>query len=88
MTIDLDEAKVESVLTWLVVNTLAWAAGLWASQAALTLFFQEPVIEPAVSTAVIAATSGLVAGGITGLALIWIARQPEMLGEGAGEAGR
>jgi len=71
--------EIPSALTWLVVNTLAWAAGLWASQATLTLFFQEPVIEPALSTAVIAATSGLVAGGITGLALIWIARQPEKL---------
>jgi hypothetical protein len=69
--------EIPSALTWLAVNTLAWAAGLWASQAILSLFFKEPVIEPAVSTAIIATTSGLVAGGITGLALIWIARQPE-----------
>jgi hypothetical protein len=69
--------EIPSALTWLVINTLAWAAGLWASQATLNLFFNEPVIEPTVSTAVIAATSGLVAGAITGLALVWIARQPE-----------
>lgn len=71
------QREIPSALTWLLVNTLAWAAGLWASQAILNLFFQEPVIEPAISTSVIAASSGLVAGAITGLALIWIARQPE-----------
>jgi hypothetical protein len=71
--------EIPSALTWLAVNTVAWAAGLWASQATLALFFQGPVIEPAVSTTVIAAISGLVAGGITGLALVWIARQPEKI---------
>jgi len=71
--------EIPSTLTWVVVNSLGWAAGLWASQIALNLFFTEPVIEPAVSTAVIAGTSGLVAGAITGIALIWIARRPEKL---------
>jgi hypothetical protein len=32
-----------------------------------------------VSTTVIAVTSGLVAGAITGLALIWIVRKPEVV---------
>src|SRR5215216_4566933 len=71
--------EIPSTFTWVVVNSLGWAAGLWASQIALNLFFTEPVIEPAVSTAVIAGTSGLVAGAITGIALIWIARRPEKL---------
>ena len=69
--------EIPSALTWLIVNIIAWATGLWASQATLNLFFRGPVIEPTVSTVVIAATSGLVAGAITGLALVWIARQPE-----------
>jgi hypothetical protein len=69
--------EIPSLLTWIVVNILGWAAGLWASQAALELLFNEPVIEPVLSTAVIAASSGLVAGGITGVALVLIARQPE-----------
>jgi hypothetical protein len=69
--------EIPSKLTWVLANSLGWAAGLWASQAALELFFNEPVIPPAVSTVVIAVTSGLVAGAITGVALIWIARRPE-----------
>jgi hypothetical protein len=74
--------EIPSTVTWIVVNSLGWAAGLWASQIALNLFFHEPVIEPAVSTVVIAGTSGLVAGAITGIALIWIARRPEKLEPG------
>lgn len=71
--------EIPSTLTWIVVSALGWAAGLWASQLALNLFFHDPVIEPAVSTIVIAVTSGLVAGAITGVALVWIVRQPEKL---------
>ena len=69
--------EVPSLLGWILINMLGWAAGLWASQLVLSLFFRQPVIAPAVSTTVIAGTSGLVAGAITGIALIWIARKPE-----------
>jgi hypothetical protein len=69
--------EIPSALIWLAVNALAWAAALWASQGTLALFFRQPVIDPVLSTLVISVTSGLVAGGITGLALIWIARQPD-----------
>ena len=75
--------EIPSLLTWIVVSALGWTTGLWASQIALDLFFRDPVIPPAVSTAVIAVTSGLVAGAITGVALIWIARRPEKLEPGA-----
>lgn len=69
--------EIPSKLTWVLANSLGWAAGLGASQIALNLFFSDPIIEPAVSTAVIAVTSGLVAGAITGIALIWIAGRPD-----------
>jgi hypothetical protein len=71
--------EIPSALIWIVVNALGWAAGWSASQVALDLFFNDPVIEPVVSTSVIAGTSGLVAGAITGVALIWIARRPEKI---------
>jgi hypothetical protein len=71
--------EIPSTLTWIVVSALGWAAGLWASQLALDLFFNDPVIEPVASTVAIAVTSGLVAGAITGIALVWIVRQPETL---------
>ena len=70
--------EIPQVLTWLAASALAWAVGYWASQAVLSLF-TDPLIPPVVSTTVIAVTSGLVAGAITGLALIWIVRKPEVV---------
>jgi hypothetical protein len=43
------------------------------------MFFHDPVIEPVVSTSVVAGTSGLVAGAITGIALVLIARHPDKM---------
>ena len=69
--------EIPQVFTWLLASAIAWAIGYWASQAALSVF-TDPLIDPVVGTAVIAVTSGLVAGAITGVALIWIARKPEV----------
>jgi hypothetical protein len=70
--------EIPHLVTWIVASALAWAAGYWVSQAILSLFYTGGAIEPAVSTTVIAVTSGLVAGAITGIALIWIVRKPEV----------
>ena len=71
--------EIPNAFVWIVASALGWAAGFWASQAVLPLFFTGPLIEPAVSTTVIAVTSGLIAGAITGIALVWIIRKPEMI---------
>ena len=73
--------EIPNLLVWVLANVVGWAVGFWASQAVLPLFFADPLVEPAVSTTVIAVTSGLVAGAITGLALIWIVRKPELVYE-------
>jgi hypothetical protein len=73
--------EIPNFLVWVLANVVGWAVGFWASQAVLPLFFADPLVEPAVSTTVIAVTSGLVAGAITGLALIWIVRKPELVYE-------
>lgn len=70
--------EIPQVFTWIVASAVAWAVGYWVSQAVLSLF-TDPLIDPVVGTTVIAVTSGLVAGAITGLALIWIVRKPEVV---------
>lgn len=70
--------EIPQVLTWLLASAVAWAIGYWVSQAVLSLF-TDPLIDPVVGTTVIAVTSGLVAGAITGVALIWIVRKPEVV---------
>ena len=71
--------EVPNALVWILASAIGWAIGFWASQAILPLIFTGGLIEPAVSTTVIAVTSGLVAGAITGVALVWIVRKPEIV---------
>lgn len=55
------------------------AAGFYTRQVALGLFFpNDPAIDPVAGTSFVSVDTGLVAGAITGLALVWIVRQPEM----------
>ena len=70
--------EIPHILTWILANALAWAVGFWASQGVLSLLFHGPSIESALSTTVIAVTSGLVAWAITGVALVLIVRKPEV----------
>lgn len=69
--------EIPHVLPWIIANVLGWTLGFYLSQFALDLFFNDPAIAPIVSTSVISSISGLIAGAITGIALIWIVRQPE-----------
>ena len=71
--------EIPHLFVWMIASSIGWALGFWASQAVLPLFLNGPTIAPAVSTAVIAVTSGLVAGAITGLALVWIVREPDVV---------
>ncbi len=71
--------EIPHLLVWMIASAIGWTAGFWASEAVLPLFYNGSLIPPAVSTTVIAVTSGLVAGAITGLALVWIVRQPDVV---------
>ena len=71
--------EIPNAFVWVLANAIGWTAGFWASQAVLPLVFNGGLIEPAVSTTVISVTSGLVAGAITGIALVWIVRKPEIV---------
>ena len=71
--------EIPSLLVWVLASAVGWTMGFFASQAVLSLFYNGSLIAPAVSTTVIAVTSGLVAGAITGLALVWIVRRPDVV---------
>jgi hypothetical protein len=69
--------EIPSLWMWILANVVGWTLGFYASQFSLNLFVNDPAINPVASTSVVTATTGLVAGAITGLALVWIARMPE-----------
>jgi hypothetical protein len=69
--------EIPNVWTWILANVVGWTTGFYLSQLSLDLVFNGPTINPVASTSVLSGVSGLVAGAITGLALIWIVRKPE-----------
>jgi hypothetical protein len=69
--------EIPSVWAWILANVAGWTAGFYLSQVSLNLFFNDPAIAPIASTSVVSAVTGLAAGAITGLALVWIVRKPE-----------
>ena len=69
--------EIPNVWVWILANVIGWTASFFMSQLALDLFFNGPAINPIASTSLISGVSGLVAGAITGIALILIVRQPE-----------
>ena len=71
--------EIPNVWMWVLANVIGWTAGFYMSEIALDLFFDGPVINPVASTSVLSGVSGLVAGAITGIALILIVRQPEQV---------
>jgi hypothetical protein len=69
--------EIPRIWMWIVANILGWTLGFYLSQLALNLFVADPAIHPLASTSVLSIVSGLVAGAITGMALVLIVRLPE-----------
>jgi hypothetical protein len=69
--------EIRHAVPWMLANVVAWAVGSYVSQLVLTLLVSNGVIGQVVSTLTISGVTGLVAGLITGLTLVWTVRQPE-----------
>jgi hypothetical protein len=70
--------EMPNALPWIIASVLGWSLGAVFGQLVLNLI--APAGEPIsqlTSTLVISGITGLVAGAITALALVWIVRQPE-----------
>jgi hypothetical protein len=69
--------EIRQAAPWVVTNVVAWALGSYAGQLLLNLIVRDPTTSQVLSTAVISGTTGLVAGALTGAALVWTVRLPE-----------
>jgi hypothetical protein len=70
--------EIPNALPWILANVIGWALGLGLNQIILNAIFGTEPSNPAAVSAVSAILIGLVAGAITGLAFVWIVRQPEI----------
>jgi hypothetical protein len=68
--------EIPNVIPWIAASVLGWALGAFLSFVLVNALFSTTanLTLTAITTALV---TGLVAGGITGLALVYIARQPE-----------
>ena len=71
--------EIPHLATWILANVTGWTLGAYLSLLAAGVFFQNKVPTTFTSVLVTVGITGLVAGAITGLALIWIVRQPDRL---------
>jgi hypothetical protein len=69
--------EVPHVTAWVIASVIGWALGAYLGGAALNVLAAGGEVSQGLESAVISGVTGLVAGAITGLALVWIARQPD-----------
>ncbi len=70
--------EVPHMLTWVLASVIGWAFGSILSQVILNLLVTRNVASQVLSTSIISGFTGLIAGAITGIALVWIVREPEL----------
>ncbi|MGQ0600153.1 MAG: hypothetical protein ACT4QE_00495 [Anaerolineales bacterium] len=70
--------EIPGALPWAVASAIGWAAGAYGGQLAVNVFNSGEPPDQLIVAAVIALVTGLIAGAITGLALVWIVRQPDV----------
>jgi hypothetical protein len=71
--------EIPHLATWIIANVAGWTLGAYLSQLAAGAIFQNAAPTTFTSVIVSVGVTGLVAGAITALALIWIVRQPDRL---------
>src|SRR5574340_1221913 len=71
--------EIPNLGIWILANVIGWTLGAYLSQLAAGIFFQKIIPAPYVSVLVFVGITGLVAGAVTALALIWLVRKPDHL---------
>jgi hypothetical protein len=71
--------EIPNAFSWVVASIFGWAVGAYLSQLAILMFSGGSPLDPLASTAIIVGVTGLVAGAITGLAFVWMVRQPDRI---------
>jgi hypothetical protein len=69
--------EIPNIWSWILANVIGWTLGFYVSQIIVGLLFSPDFYSQALVTAISSGVSGLVAGALTGLALVWIVRQPD-----------
>jgi hypothetical protein len=71
--------EIPHIGVWILANIIGWTLGAYLSQLAAAIFFKNTLPTTFTSVMVFVGITGLVAGAVTGLALIWLVRKPDRL---------
>jgi hypothetical protein len=69
--------EIPHLLFWILANVIGWTLGAFVSQLIAGVLFNGAPPSLVTSTLVSVGITGLIAGAITAVALIWIVRKPE-----------
>lgn len=69
--------EIPDVLPWVLANVAGWALGAYLSSLALDWVVNGPSPGQWLVSAVSSGVTGLIAGAVTGVVLVWIVRKPE-----------
>jgi hypothetical protein len=71
--------EIPHIGVWILANVIGWTLGAYLSQLAAAIFFTNNLPTTFTSVMVFVGITGLVAGAVTALALIWLVRKPDRL---------
>ena len=71
--------EIPHLAPWVIANVVGWTLGAYLSQLAAGAFFQSALPTTFSGVLVSVGITGLVAGAVTAVALVWIVRQPDQL---------
>lgn len=69
--------EIPNIWPWVLANILGWGLGFFISQVVLVALANNMLLNPILASGLVALITGLIAGAITGFALVWIVRRPE-----------
>ena len=63
---------------WIIANVIGWTLGFSIATAVELAVYSQSPAEPWIVNLIVQGISGLIAGAVTGLALVWIVRKPDI----------
>ncbi len=70
--------EIPHVGPWILANVTGWVLGFSIASAAQLAVYSRFLPEPWIISILVQGISGVIAGAITGLALVWIVRKPDI----------
>jgi len=70
--------EIPHVGPWIVANVIGWTLGFSIASAVELAIYSRSPLEPWIVSLIVQGVSGLIAGAVTGLALVWIVRKPDL----------